>query len=191
MVNKDVSYMVVIVLLIAVAVGVYYSGSNDQITGHATSQLGNLSAGVQTFISCTWSDDALDVDFGSGLDQGSTINATGNNASSGAGTSYNVTVDTLTNVDVNVTLQGSDMVSGANTIGIGNVTWVSNITDNNGDNLVFTNGVAMTTSYDTANPVMSDSASGTTAHYRVYLTVPASQIAGSYTGNYTQQCVEA
>ena len=104
------------------------------ITGYATSQVGNFSASIATFVACTWSTPALAISFGSSLNPGNNdTNATLNYAGGVpvTATFYNVTVDTLSNTNVNVTIKGDTFVSGANKITIGNVTWVSNVTTAN------------------------------------------------------------
>lgn len=195
--KSDVNYfvvvvVVVVVLLLAVGVFFYYNfQEGTSVTGRVASQIGNLTASVDTYISCTWSNAALQVGFGTGLAQGSAINATGNNISTGDGTMYNVSVDTLTNVNVNVTIRGNNLTSGSNVIEVSNVTWASNITDNNGTNMIVGNGIPLAESYDTANPLISNAAANSVVYYRFWLNVPTSQVAGAYVGNYTQLCAEA
>lgn len=184
--------VVIVALLLIIGVSYYYDfQEGTPVTGRVASQVGNLTASVNTYVSCTWSNDALQVGFGTGLAQGVAINATGNNLSTGDGTMYNVSVDTLTNVNVNVTIRGNNLTSGSNVIEVSNVTWAGNITDNNGINMIIGNGIALTGSYDTANPLISNAAADSVVHYRFWLNVPASQIAGAYVGNYTQLCAEA
>jgi hypothetical protein len=185
------AYCLIAVIILTVAVGaMFFVNRSNQITGQVSSQLGNLTAGVDTYISCTWSNDALDVSFGTGLSQGATLDAVGNNLSVGLGTLYNTTVDDLTNVDIELNIRGTDMISGANIIGVSNVTWASDPDSNNAAGMIVGNSIPLTTSYDTVNPVMSGVTRGAVAHYRFWLSVPGNQIAGAYVGNYTQQCVE-
>ena len=157
--------------------------------GFATtdSQVGNLSASVQTYVACTWSDSSLDVDFGSLLNPGTDdINATDNYILS-PGTGYNVTVDPLTTSDVNITISGEDLIDGSNFIGIGNITYAYGVT-NNDAGMVPSNSTSITGS----SAVMAPSvASGSDIHYRFWLDIPSSTVAGSYVGNYTIQCEEA
>jgi hypothetical protein len=183
---------VVILFALALVIVALYPQMGVGMTGFATAQVGNLTASVATYISCTWSDEALAVSFGSNLNPGTNdINATNNYAGVGNGTSYNVTVDTLSNVKANVTVKGADLISGVNAIAVGNVTWQSNSTAANGTNMVPTGSIALTTAYDTTNKIASNLAIGSTSHYRYWIDIPSGQVAGSYVGNYTMQCQQA
>lgn len=181
------------VLALALAFGAYFalsSTSNVQITGLATtdSQLGNLSASVQTYVACTWSTATLAVDFGSLLNPGENdINATDNNATS-PGTGYNVTSSALSTSDVNVTILGNDLVDGSNTIAVGNITWAANETDSDGSNLVPGSSTSITGS---AVNVAADLTPDSTVYYRFWMDIPASSVAGTYEGNYTIECTGA
>lgn len=176
------------IFIIALLIFIFTSGVD--LTGHATNdaQVGNLSASVQTYIACTWSSDSLDVDFGSLLNPGTNnINATGNDLMA-PGTSYNVTVSPLTTSTVNVTISGNDLIDGANVLGVGNVTWVASSTSATDVAMIEGNSIAMTGS---PTNIASDAASGSTNHYRFWLDIPSSIVAGNYVGNYTINCQEA
>lgn len=171
----------------------YYNVSPPlSITGMAASQIGNLSASVSTFISCTWSNQALQISFGNSLTPGiNDINATQNYGGVGNGTLYNVTVDTLSNVNANITIKGTDLTFGINIIGVSNVSWISNTTMSNASNMIASNSIELTSSFNTVNQIASNEPIGSTVWYRFWLDVPTGQIAGTYTGNYTQQCQQA
>lgn len=178
------------VLALALAFGAYFAFSaspNVQMTGLATvdSQLGNLTAAVQTYIACTWSTATLDVDFGTSLNPGdSDLNATDNNLTN-PGTGYNVTVSDLSTDNVDVTILGDNLVDGANDILVGNVTWALNDTDADGANLVAVGSTALTgAGVDMATAIAPD----TPLFYRFWLDIPSSTVAGNYVGNYTIQC---
>lgn len=177
------------VLILAVLLIVSFF-SNESLTGHATvdSQVGNLSADVQTYVACTWSAASLAVDFGSLLNPGTDdINATENDMLS-PGTGYNVTVDSLTTSNVNITISGNDLADGGNVIAVGNITWAANETDSDGINLVPGSSTSLTSS--DVN-LASDIAPDNTAHYRFWLDIPSQIVAGNYEGNYTMTCEEA
>ena len=167
-----------------------FGNNNDLITGAATSQVGNFTAAVQTYISCTWSDSSLNVSFGSSLNPNTNdINASLNYVVAAANiTWYNVTVDTLSNVVGNITVQGADFISGANRLGITNITWASNTTNSSGVNMQASSSTVLTTSYDIANVVALNEPIGSTAWFRFWLDVPSGQLSGTYNGNYTMQC---
>ncbi len=168
--------------------------SSSPLTGHATSQIGNLSAGVATYLSCVWSDAALSVSFGSNLNPGTLdINATGNYNVTypGNGTMYNITVDTISNVAANITIKGENFVSGSNVIGVTNITWASNTTAMNGSNFAGSNGIVLNTSFNDNTKLAIAEPVGSTVWFRFWLDVPNATTAGSYTGNYTQQCSQA
>jgi len=199
---NDTIIAVFILIVTFISFFYYYTEhASSQISGAATSQVGNLSANIQTYISCTWSSPALNVSFGATLNPGDTnVNATRNynetstNASYDNATSYNVTVDTLSNVAGNITVLGADLMASANVFGVTNISWQSNTTANNGSNM---NGTANTTSYvlqysyDLVNKVAVAEAVGSTVWYRFWMDVPSAQVAGVYTGNYTMQCTQA
>jgi hypothetical protein len=190
-------YVVLLVAVVVLAFAVAFLIGNDtssNITGFATSQVGNLSAGVATYLSCTWSNDALQISFGSNLNPGTfDINATQNYNVTAPNniTFYNVTVDTFSNVAANITVKGENLVSGANTIGVTNLTWASNATAANGTNMVPGNSIVLNTSYNLATPVGANRPTGSTTHYRFWLDIPNGTVSGSYTGNYTMQCAQA
>jgi len=163
------------------------------ITGMATSQVGNISAGIATFLSCSWSNDALNISFGSNLNPGTNdTNATGNYLdATTTGTAYNVTVDTLSNTQANISMKGENLTSGANKIGLMNVSWASNTTISNSSNMAPTLSTRLNNSFDTANWLAANEAIGSTVHYRFWLDIPNGTVAGSYVGNYTQQCQAA
>jgi hypothetical protein len=180
--------------IVALAIGTVSIFLGTTSSGFATSdsQLGNLSAGVQTFVTCTWSDSALDVSFGSNLNPGdSDLNATQNYILENGGengTGYNVSVGDLTTANVNITILGSDLVDGSNLIGIGNVTWASNETANNGTNMIPGSSTSVTGS---AVNIASNVAPSSSVHYRFWLDIPSGIVQGSYEGNYTVECAEA
>ena len=169
----------------------YFFTTQRSIIG-GSSQIGNLSAGISTFISCTWSNAALDVSFGTTINPGvNDINATQNYNQIGNGTAYNVTVDVLSNVNVDLLIKGENLVSGVNVIGIGNVSWMSNTSNANGTNMIPGNSVSLNTSYNTINKVASNRPVGSSTWYRFWFDIPQSQVAGAYNGNYSQQCQQA
>ncbi len=161
------------------------------LTGYATSQVGNFSASVATYLACTWSNSALSVGFGSNLNPGDVdINATGNyNATySGNWTMYNVTIDSISNVVANITIKGENFVAGSSVIGITNISWASNTTSGNGTNLAPGSAIVLNSSFNDQDKVASGEAVGSTVWFRFWFDVPNGTTAGSYTGNYTQQC---
>jgi hypothetical protein len=186
-----ISLLVVVLVLVF---SIFFINSNSsplKFTGYAVSQVGNLSAGITTYVTCNWVSDDLDVSFGSDLSPGAQVNATKNYAGAGDGTMYNISVDLLSNVAVNVTISGNDFVSGANIIKAGNITWASSTASANDGAMIASNGIALTEVANTVNPVASDLAAGETVHYRMWLSVPSGQVAGNYQGNYTTQCQQA
>ena len=193
---NDTIIAVLILIVVFVSFFYYYTEhASSQISGAATSQVGNLSANIQTYISCTWSSPALNVSFGATLNPGDTnVNATRNYNETHNATSYNVSVDALSNVQANITLQGADLMSGASVFGVSNISWQSNTTLNNGTDM---NGTANTTSwvlrysYDLVNKVAVAEPIGSVVFYRFWMDVPSAQVAGVYTGNYTMQCTQA
>ncbi|MDP3741962.1 MAG: hypothetical protein Q8R15_01470 [Candidatus Micrarchaeota archaeon] len=199
--NRPTNFYSLALLLIVLVAGVFYFAGNNfrlsGITGLATtaSQSGNFSAGVNTYVACTWSNAALNVSFGSSLDPGANVNATGNyNLTARSvtnGTNYNVTVDTLSNVDVSIAMRGVNLTSGSNVIQLGNLTWQSNSTVADSNYMNSSGANQLNATYDTLHPLASSAAPGSTIWYRFWLNVPSGTVAGSYAGNYTQQCSQS
>lgn len=191
--------VLVFALLIVSLLLLYFTPSllpeeGNAITGFAASQVGNLSVGVATYIACTWSNPALTVSFGSSLNPGTNdTNASNNYAGLFGATFYNVTVDTLSNVQANITMKGEDFISGANKIAISNVSWTSNSSydNDNGSNMKIASAVALTNIFNNNTPIAAYEPIGSTAWFRFWIDVPASTVAGTYLGNYTQQCITA
>ena len=164
------------------------------ITGYATSQVGNLTGTVATTVACVWSTPALSVSFGTTLTPGNNdTNATLNYAGGVpvSATYYNVSVDSLSNSNVNITIKGEDFISGVNKIAVSNVTWVSNVSIANSTLMSPTNSIVLTSSFNTTSPVGFNIAQPNTVWFRFYMDVPPGAVAGAYVGNYTQQCVAA
>src|SRR3989344_9400636 len=91
--------------------------------------IGNFSVSVTTYLACGLSNDAADVNFGSNLNPGVAYqNATKNYAGTDQETFYNVSV-TLSNVNANITILGSNLSYGSNVLAVGNVSWASNSTN--------------------------------------------------------------
>lgn len=194
--REKVLYIVfaVILLILVLALFSFYYTKTQRITGNSItdSQVGNLSASIQTYVACTWSDESMNIGFGTNLDPGTdNINATKNYNLTEDRTAYNVTVSTITNVNVNITIKGANLISGANTIAVGNVSWASNSSDSNGTNMIPGSSVALQTDFDSGNKVGAGLIKGQTTHFRFWLDVPAAQVAGDYVGNFTQQCAQA
>lgn len=188
MMNKTfIAFILAIGFLVA---GYFFILSRESMTGYATSdsQTGNLSASVQTYMACTWSDSTLDVSFGSNLNPGSDdLNATDNYLLT-PGTGYNVTVDALSTAAADVTISGNNLVSGANVIQIGNVTWASSETSATDALMVPGSSTPVTGS---AVDIGTAVAVGSSMYYRLWLDVPSSTVAGDYVGNYTLSCQQA
>ena len=190
--KKYVRILLILIIVIAVCAIYFFAGPGYTGMASTSSQLGNFSVGISTFVSCVWSDAGTAVSFGTNLDPGMNgVNATLNYDLTGNGTAYNVTNSGLSNVEVNITIKGQSLVSSANIIGIGNITWQSNSTIANGSNMIVTNAIALGTDYDTTNKVGASIAKSSTVHYRFWITIPNLTVAGDYRGNYTMQCSQA
>lgn len=147
-----------------------------------------MSASVQTYMACTWSDSTLNVDFGSLLNPGTNdIEATDNDVLS-PGTGYNVTVSSLSTSNANITILGNDLIDGANNIGVGNVTYASSSSSASDAGMVAGSSTPIT---GAAVNVDSGVSPGTTEHMRFWLDIPTGIVAGDYVGNYTIECTEA
>ena len=187
-------WLVLAILVVFVSVFYITGDTGDTITGYATtdSQVGNLSATILTSVSCSWSEESLNVTFGDDLNPGDNdINATKNYNMTNNGTYYNVTVGALSNVMVNISIRGSDMLAGSNIIEIGNITWFKNVTADNGTDMHPGNSIALETAYDTDNYVGAYQNISNTTYFRFWLDIPSSTLAGAYKGNYTMLCEQA
>lgn len=189
--RKSVTIAVFLLGALIIA-GFVFLGPFNDITGYATSdsQVGNLSASIQTYMACTWSDETLDVSFGSLLNPGTNdVNATQNYAGTDGGTLYNVSVDALSTANADILIKGNSMVDGANEIGVGNITWASSTTSAS-DNASM--NPASSTSLTVSDTTLATSISPeSNAHYRFWLDIPIGTVAGNYIGNYTITCQEA
>jgi hypothetical protein len=108
----------------------------------------------------------------------------------GDGTAYNVSSSLLSNVNVDVTIKGADLVSGANKIGVGNVTWASSSTANDAG-MIPASSISLSTDYDIGNKLATNLAGGEASHFRFWIDIPSGQVAGNYVGNFTQLCAQA
>ncbi len=222
----DKYYTIALILIVAPLIlslfYLYSTAPSIGITGAPAAQPNNLSIVVNTFISCTWGNESINVKFGATDPGKNGINATmnaGDNVSPAGeenGTYYNVTNDNLSNVNINVSMYGGGLISGTNRIGVPNITFRSNTTvgsnwsndETNGTGGTNATGVhrlnetIRTIGTDTSPDPYDDNTAvvdgvgfgmdpGQTAFYKFWITVPDSQIAGTYTGNYTQDCIAA
>ncbi len=169
---------------------------------------------VATAISCIWGNESVNVKFGATDPGKNGINATmnsGNNESGDSvapfrenGTFYNITNDPLATNAVNISIVGSGFLSGTNRIEIKNITWRSNSStsgtdsnwsnDENNNTAIRMNETITTDGTDqTPDPedLLLNLTVGTTGWYKFWINVPDSQIAGTYTGNYTTVCYSA
>lgn len=196
--RRNTGQYITILMLFIVVIIIYSlvkSGGSppSPILGMATAQVGNFTTTVQTSISCTASDKALNVSFGS-TNPGDVVNGTLNYYGFPPDctncTWYNVTNDVLSNLAINITIMGARLQSDANIIAIGNVTWRSNSTSGNASSMAYASGIKITSTDNEANKVAESLDVGSTTHLRFWLSVPSGAVAGSYTGNYTLTCTQ-
>lgn len=195
MVNNRITIVLFSLLLVVLLSFVGYTN----ITGFATYQYGNttMNATIGAWVAITPSSSVTaGIDFG-GINPGTNDNMAVNDTTGPAGTNctdYNVTIDTSSNVDVDIFNDASgDLTSDGNTIKIENVTIEANQTNcgNNVNMTVITDGtIPLNTTYliagknsKTTGPCKSV-ASGNNCYIAYWLDVPASQIAGAYTTAY-------
>jgi len=232
LIGKKGYISIVLLLIIFITLGFIlgYTLFNDDynsITGAATSTVGNLTANVVTAVACTWSNAALNVSFGEGisqsLSQGPVYNASKNfEGYIGGGaqnvginwTHYNITAD-ITNTDsINISIKGQHLLIGINTLGVGNITWMSNESNGNGTdasgvirNFTYLGSSAAGQNFEGFNLTLINDGdtklasrnrnfsnqltAGSTVWFRFWLHVPRGQIGGKYVGNYTQTCTAA
>ncbi|HLC86302.1 MAG TPA: hypothetical protein VJG30_03385 [Candidatus Nanoarchaeia archaeon] len=218
----------VLFLVLGLLIGYFFTSDSGigKITGAATSTVGNFTANVVSGIACTWSNAALNVSFGGGLAQSLTQGAVYNASKNYEGyiggglqilghnwTLYNVTADSTNTDSVNITMSGRHLQSGANILGITNVTWMSNQTNGNasvasgsqeGHNFTYRGNTTLFEGFNLTLVADSDPklilrlrnfsnqlTAGSTVWYRFWLMVPGSQVQATYAGNYTQTCTAA
>ena len=136
--------------------------------------------------------------FGDSLNPGDFVNASlntnytiGGNISS---TAYNVTNDVLSNVQLNVTIQGRRFESGSNAIEIGNASWLSNLSSNSSNPLIYftyLNARNLTTTDNVDQKVAQFLPVGSTQYMRFWVWIPGGTLGGAYRGNYTLTCSQA
>ena len=183
--------LVLFVIIVAIIAFTFYTSPeiSPTITGAASTSVGNLTVGIQTYVSCSISTDTANVSFGTNLDPGdSDVNATLNFVGD-TSTYYNISASALNNLDANVTIKGENLISGANVIGVGNVTWKS--ADNNTATWQVSGSIPIETDYDAANPVAFNLAAESTKYLRFWIDVPAEQVSGNYAGNFSLYCTQA
>ena len=181
-------FSVIIILILLVMVFVF--NNTYKFTGNDTAQLSNLTANIVTAVACTFSNDALNVSFGDAITAGSNYNATKNFVDLSNNTWYNITVDITSSNNVNISIKGTNFMSGNNIVGIGNVSWSSNTTSPNGSNMLFTGTPQIRTSYDVNNLISAGEPSESTVWYRLWLGLPVGTSGGQYSGTYTLRCTE-
>src|SRR3989338_8817181 len=168
----------------------FLMGHFIKITGYQV-QTGNFTANVISAVACTFSSHALNITFGDDIDPGKAYNATRNFVDNLNHSWHNITIDSTSTVNANLSLKGNDFISGGNVIGIGNVSWGSNTTHQNGTNMVYPGTANISTSYDATNLIDSNEEPGSPVWHRMWLNIPSGTTAGQYKGNYTIRCVEA
>ena len=185
-------YLVVIMLVIAAMIFMSISSYNGPmaITGMAGSQVGNLSTTITSYVSCSASDAALNVSFGS-TSPGDIVNATLNYYGTMWNyTSYNVTNDAISNVPINITIKGADLLSGANLIGVTNVSWI-NGSIGNATGMQYANKIVLTTTDNAQYKVAAFLPRTNSSYIRFWISIPSGQSTGTYSGNYTMTCSQA
>ena len=178
-------------LVFGIFVG-YYGFGGPSITGLAglSESSGNLSVSVETLIACTFSDDAFSVEFGT-VDPGTTgNNATENyNPPPSGQTNYNITVASLSTVNVNVTVKGTNLIDQSNLIGVTNVSWQANATKDSLSMIYASSSLKrLNTEFDQVDKIGVEVVPGDTRFWRMWIDVPSLTVAGNYSGNYTLRC---
>ena len=181
-------YLIIMILSVLMFISLLFVGNN--FTGYDSAQLSNLTANIVSAIACTFSNDALNVSFGDAITAGSNYNASKNFVDLHTNTWYNITIDITSSSNLNVSIKGTNFISGSNSVGIGNVSWSSNTTSSNGSNMVFPGNANISNSYDVNNLIASDAVSGSVAYYRMWLRLPSGTSGGQYSGTYTLRCTE-
>ena len=113
-------------------------------------------------------------------------NASCNSIAANGGTSYNLTVDQSSTVNINFTHAGNrtNLTDGTNTLNIGNVTYNSNSTANNGTNLLNAGtSESLSTSWD-GMEICGTLGGGANCWATYFLDVPATQPPGVYITGY-------
>ena len=139
------------------------------------------------------------VSFGFNIDPLTSVNfnASLNYAGASNGTRYNIT--TTSNVNVNITHQGTNMTcesgnacfNASDFIHVNNISWSSSTTSATDSALAYEDKRSLPGSYDTANQVAANLGVDLTAWSRFWLAVRGDQGGGNYTGTYTARCVQA
>lgn len=196
--------LTVVLLSILILIVVSFFGYT-RITGFAAYQYGTttMNATIGAWVAITPSTSITGgILFGS-INPGTNDNMAVNDTTGPAGTNctdYNITIDTSSNVDVDIFNDASgDLTSSGNVIKIENVTLEANQTacGNNINMTLKTDGtIPLNTTYlimgsntNTTGPCKSVS-SGNNCYIAYWLDVPASQITGTYTTTYKYCGVE-
>jgi len=124
----------------------------------------------------------------SNVDPGTNDNAATRNSACNSGTCYNISIDPATTVNVDLYHKASGNLG---TINIQNVTHQSNITDNNGNNLIASGSISLTTSYAIiGTDVCQNLADNENCWIRYWFDVPSGQSPGDIETTYYYCAVE-
>lgn len=156
-------------------------GSSYKLDVNFTSNNTNVASNTTNFtiiniiastLSITISDALTDVRFGSLLNPG-TLN---NNATNNSISAYNITCD-YPSGNCNISIKGNgNMISGSNTLGIGNVSW-NQVNDPSTEKI-------LTLNYNVINATLPHLA---TQDIYLWIDIPNGQVAGDYKSNFTIQ----
>jgi len=118
--------------------------ANDTSNNWNASEIFSFTTEAAVFIDIFPSSDLDDgIQFGN-VDPGTNDNIATRNSACNSGTCYNITIDSATTVNVDLYHK---TIGNLGTIAIENVTHQANITANNGDNLIASGSISLTTSY--------------------------------------------
>lgn len=147
----------------------------------------SMNATINAWISITPSE-ALSqgIQFGTITPGSLENNATNNTNGLYGGSAYNITIDSLTNTNVDFYNRANDLISGSNILQIGNVTHNANSTSNNGTVIDPVDSIALTTSMAKlgVTGACDNLSPGSNCWIAFWLDAPQNIIGGNYATTY-------
>lgn len=185
-------YNGILIGILIISLGLLFFANASAITGYATEAVTTSNVTIQKYLAI---DPSTDLETGIVFEEILALPITNNNATNNYdgpsnATKYyiNVSTDSNTQVDFCILANAGLTTDSADVIGLGNETYVTNVTTSNMTIPDVSNEISMTTGYieaATAVPV------GNTSYWRFFLDVPVGQASGDYNNSVSFKGVTA
>ena len=183
-------FKTILIALFVISLGLLFVTNVSSITGHATETSTTSQVTIQQYLAIDPSDN---LTAGIIFEDIATLpmindNATGNYNGTGDSSLYYINVSTDSNTNVTFCTKGSGDLQnvGLDSIGLGNETYVSNVTSSDISTPDVLDEVSLTIGYVEA---ASNVGIGETSYWRFWLDVPAGQATGTYNNSVSFKAV--